>query len=754
MKIVGYSDRLSVQPGERIKFMVSCDLPAYQADIVRLVHGDENPLGPGFKEEEIRTPVDGQYRGRKQAIHSGSYVIVPDQATLRLTGSFTLQAWVYPTLPSTGLQGVLTKWSSDEKGYGLFIDDAGALGMWIGDGDGVSERHSTQVPLRASQWYFVAGVYDAEAGKVSLYQEPAGIWPDAESRAFVETDSQVVALGESDAPFLMAGYWDQTDARVSGHYNGKIDGPRLYGRALTRDEIASLRGEKGTTVSGEVVGQWDLGRDFSSPIVTDASPNDLHGTAINMPARAVTGHNFTGDEINHKHAPQEFAAIYFHDDDLEDAGWEVDFELEVPESMRSGVYAARLRADESESEGGEDYLPFFVRPKKGTSTAPILFLAPTASYLAYANAHYMDSPKFRDGIYNVVGKEVAFPAQAQDKYIVDNGLQSLYDRHTDGSGVFYSSSLRPIANMRPKYYWPRTLFTDGLDAHSHQFSADLYLLDWMEEKGFEFDVATDEDLNFEGADLLAPYPVLVTGTHPEYWSSQMLDAVETYLSNGGRFMYMGGNGLYWVTSFDPMRPHVVEVRRWHGSGAYEAEPGEYYHSTTGELGGLWRFRNRAPQRATGVGFTAQGPDWGRPYRRQPGSFDPRAQFIFEGVGDDEVIGDFGLVMGGAASHEIDRADVALGTPPHALVLATATGFPDGFQHVVEEVLSSNSQQGGTVNPLVKADLVFFETPNGGAVFSTGSIGWCGALSHDDYENNVSRITGNVLKRFASEDPIG
>ena len=92
--------------------------------------------------------------------------------------------------------------------------------------------------------------------------------------------------------------------------------------------------------------------------------------------------------------------------------------------------------------------------------------------------------------------------------------------------------------MRPKYYWPRTLFTDGLDAHSHQFSADLYLLDWMEEKGFEFDVATDEDLNFEGADLLAPYPVLVTGSHPEYWSSQMLDAVETYLSNGGRFMYM------------------------------------------------------------------------------------------------------------------------------------------------------------------------------------------------------------------------
>ena len=752
MKIVGYTDRLSVQPGERIRFMVSCEEPTYDADVVRLVHGDENPLGPGFKEEYVRTSVDGQYTGRKQTIHSGSYVIIPDQAELRLPGSFTMQAWIYPTLPQKGPQGILTKWSAtDDKGYGLFIDDDGSLGLRIGDRDGRAERHSTQVPLRASQWYFVAGVYDAQAGQVSLYQEPAGVWPDEESRGFVEAESRVATLGESDAPFLMSGYWDHTDARVSGHYNGKIDGPRLYGRALRPDEVRSLREETESEASGGVVGQWDLARDFSSPTVTDASPNGLHGSAINMPARAVTGHNFTGNEIDFKHAPQEFGAIYFHDDDLEDARWDVDFELEVPESMRSGVYAARLRADDG--EGGEDYLPFFVRPRKGTSSAPILFLAPTASYLAYANSHHFASPESRAELFRIFGREVAFPAQAQDKYIQDEGLLSLYDHHTDGSGVFYSSALRPIVNMRPKYYWPRTVLVDRVGAYPHQLPADLYLLDWMEAKGYEFDVATDEDLHIGGADLLARYSVVVTGTHPEYVSAQMLDAIEAYLSNGGRLMYMGGNGLYWVTSFDPLRPHVVEVRRWHGTQSYDADPGEYYHSTTGELGGLWRYRNRAPQRVAGVGFTAHGFSQSQPYRRRPDSFDTRAAFIFEGVGDNEVIGDFGLVMGGAAGHEIDRADVALGTPPHALVLATATGFPEDFQHCVEEVLGSNSQQSGTVNPLVKSDVVYLETPQGGAVFSTGSIAWCGALSHNEYDNNVSRITENVLKRFASEDPI-
>src|SRR5439155_21916188 len=119
-----------------------------------------------------------------------------------------------------------------------------------------------------------------------------------------------------------------------------------------------------------------------------------------------------------------------------------------------------------------------------------------------------------------------------------------------------------------------------------------------------------------------------------------------------------------------------------------------------------------------------------PYRRQPGGFDPRASWIFDGIGPQEPIGDFGLVMGGACGFELDRADAALGTPPHALILASASGFSDSYQHVVEEVEQSTSRQGGSVNPLVRGEMVFYETPNGGAVFSVGSISYCGSLSHN------------------------
>ena len=72
--ITGYADRLSVQPGEMIRFMVSAELPTYRADIVRLIHGDPNPKGPGFKEELVEAPVNKDYAGRHQDLPNGSYV--------------------------------------------------------------------------------------------------------------------------------------------------------------------------------------------------------------------------------------------------------------------------------------------------------------------------------------------------------------------------------------------------------------------------------------------------------------------------------------------------------------------------------------------------------------------------------------------------------------------------------------------------------------------------------------------------------
>jgi N,N-dimethylformamidase len=241
--------------------------------------------------------------------------------------------------------------------------------------------------------------------------------------------------------------------------------------------------------------------------------------------------------------------------------------------------------------------------------------------------------------------------------------------------------------------------------------------------------------------------VVLTGSHPEYCSYEMISAYESYVTSGGRIMYLGGNGFYWVTSVHPERSDVIEVRRgYSGTRPWESEPGEVHHSTTGEPGGHWRRRGHIPNRLTGVGTASEGAD-GRSigYRRLAASRDPRVAFIFESV-EEEVIGDFGLVMGGAAGDEVDRADLALGTPPETMVLATAL-LSECYSVLLEDRISWRSDRR---HGEPRADMTYLENDAGGAVFSVSSMSWLGSLSHDHYANNVSRVTANVLRRFADQ----
>ena len=201
--------------------------------------------------------------------------------------------------------------------------------------------------------------------------------------------------------------------------------------------------------------------------------------------------------------------------------------------------------------------------------------------------------------------------------------------------------------------------------------ADLYLLDWLEQMGHRYDVITDEDLHAEGLQLIAPYKVVLNPTHPEYHSTETMDALAGYVERGGRLMYLGGTASTGASPRTRSVPGALEVRRAEGGiRAWAAEPGEYYMSFDGQYGGLWRRNGRPPQKLAGVGFTSQGPFEGSYYRRLPAARDPRVSWIFDGVAD-EILGDFGLSGGGAAGFELDRADFRLGTPPHAVVLASS-----------------------------------------------------------------------------------
>ncbi|MFP6696831.1 MAG: N,N-dimethylformamidase beta subunit family domain-containing protein [Alphaproteobacteria bacterium] len=474
-------------------------------------------------------------------------------------------------------------------------------------------------------------------------------------------------------------------------------------------------------------GCWDFGADISTDRITDLSAHDRHGHVVNLPTRGVTGHNWDGGVHDWRGAPEQYGAIHFHSDDLYDAGWETDFSLDIPDDLPSGIYAARLR------HGNDvDRIPFFVLPAEGTATADVAFLVPTASYMAYANTRQ----RLRANIIFGDGR----PELVNDAHLATHPEigGSLYDLHEDRSGIHYSSRLRPVMNMKPG------------DNRPWGFPADMNIVAWLDHMDQPFDVITDEDLHREGAALLQPYRCILTGSHPEYHSTAMLDGIAGYLDQGGRLMYLGGNGFYWRVAFRDDKPGVIEVRRAEdGTRAWMSPVGEYYQSFNGEYGGLWRRNGRPPNQLVGIGFAAQGFEKSSSYERQAGADDPRAAFALAGVAPGPI-GDFGSIGNGAAGEEIDRWDTRDGTPIHALVLARADKFGADMLRTKEDFLSTMPPFN---DPNVRADMVLFECPNGGAVFTTGSIAWISSLAHDGYDNNVAQISTNVLHRFLDPTPF-
>jgi len=732
-KIIGYASAWSAMPGDTLSIMVSTYGPKrYRAELVRVICGDDEPDRGIFREEEISAPFNGEYPGRTQPTVAGSYLIIPDMPVIASPGSFTVQAWVFPTTPGTGEQGLIANWSGETaSGFALLIDGVGALAMRLGDGSGGVAEVSTGRRLATRRWHLVAAAYDAAAKELRVFQEPLETPLEVSSAASVTGRVAFDAAVNNSAPLVMAALPAEHPAGGPGarhHFNGKIDRPRLTGRALSRAEITALAWdamphERDTSV----IAAWDFARDIGGVRISDVGPNGAHGRAVNLPSRAVKGFNWSGAEQNWRHAPHEYGAIHFHDDDHYDVGWQADFDYVVPEDLRSGVYAARLRAEDDEW-----YVTFFVRPPRGTTTAKLAFLASTATYMAYSNYHWQLHERYAEvteSFWTTLDKGDVF-LQEHSEF----GL-STYDTHSDGSGVRYASRLRPVLNMAPKTpLW--------------SFNPDTHILGWLEEKGIAYDVITDEDLHHEGVGLLEPYTAVITGTHPEYYTTPMWNGLRAYLARAGRLVYLGGNGFIWRCAFSSEMPGVLELRRAEDGIRYrDEEPGEYYLEFTGEYGGLWRRLGMAPQALVGVGTVAVGFDVSGHYRRKEASFDPRVRFIFEGIGDDELIGDFGILGGGASGSEIDAANPMLGTPAHALVVASSEGHSANTYLVPDETGFHHCAMDGVQNPGIRADMTFFETSCGGAVFSVGSIAWAASLPHNGYDNNVARLSENVVRRF-------
>ncbi len=726
---IGYLDAISAAPGETVKLRVSSSAPTWRAELLRLYALEI----PGFGVERRADPVPGvepiEREGIEQTTAVGSYGLAAPLGLDQFDAPLTITATICPTRPGAGPEAALAQ--RDEAavaGWSLGLDPAGRPRLWVAtDADALDL--TTPEPLKQGCWYRLTATIDAGAARATLAVDPVGTFTSnrlATGRGGshrVEA-SLTGALQPAAAPLLLAAAALDPNGQPIEGFDGKVESPAIH------------------TTAPAAAATWDAslsitrhGIDLPSQLRnTDAA--GPHFTLVNHPTRAVTSSTWDGQVDDFRFAPDQYAAVHFHRTDMTDCGWEPQAEIVLPADLASGVYAIHL----TDPDGGEDLVPLIVRPPAGTTTAPALLVLSTNSYLAYGNDHVgVDSP--RTQVWNQMVPALDDWERFRDAHR-EVGL-SLYEVHSDGSGVCHSSWRRPILTLRPTVY-------DG-DGPVWQFTADMQIVDWLDRTNRPFDVVSDRDLHEGGAELLGRYGCVITGTHPEYPSEQMLDAYEEYVGAGGRLMYMGGNGMYWVTGYDPEDPQVIEIRRWAGTQAWCAAPGEYHLSFTGRLGGLWRFGGRAPQKTFGVGMVAAGPPTASAgYLRvaEPGS---PAGWILAGVEEAEF-GRYGT-MGGAAGTEIDTVDPVLGTPDETLVVATSAGHSDDMLEARENFNMTSRILGGARNPKVHSDLVLIPRENGGAVFSTGSISFSGSLSHEGWDNDVSRLLGNVVDRFVSGKPV-
>lgn len=377
----------------------------------------------------------------------------------------------------------------------------------------------------------------------------------------------------------------------------------------------------------------------------------------------------------------------------------------VPSPAKSGLYYFWAR----DVDGHQFSFPWVVAPK--TPTAQIAVLACTNTWNAYNNF---------GGRSNYVNPDLLPPRPTI------NARQDL-GRYQPPAEVWSprDDEFRPLSFERPElanhlfdaapWTQPRAASAVGGRMQGGQAAGEWRLLAWLEREGFSYDYYADAHLHDGTLDLSA-YKVLIVPLHPEYWTREMFLSVRKWVQReGGKLMYLGGNGLNCEVVFegDAMRclSHVNSFRYGLG-GSHETDTENRYDS---------RMDRTLVSEATllGVASSDTGLMTAAPYRvlRAP-------HWAFDGTG--LAVGDlFGeqtlheRVPGGASGHETDKITA------HS---------PSNIEHLAK---GENPNEGG-------ADLVYYGAENGGEVFSVGSITWISALFPD---RQVSRITKNVLTRF-------
>lgn len=760
--VIGYSSEVTARPGETVDIMVSSleDRPL-DADLVRIVNGDSlSRYHEMFQLDPVPSDFAKTYEARRQDLNLGSYAEVSATGPLDDLDDFSIGLWVFPTFnpanyeapdldnidpfsPPTltiadniATQTLVSRFdAAANTGWRLAINPEFQLEFAISNGDSSSESVVLPAPLKDWDWVYVCATYDSTRKSLSLYALERPYAPgDQFAARDMSTSETLTGTVAHQGPLRIAATRDGAGAAMSEQdkpgdvFNGRIQDVRVLSRVLESGKIEELGAEAvPISLRGDVVAAWDFALDMSTTIIRDTSANGLDGVVVNLPERAVRGRFWDGSTTQWTDHPEQYDAITFHADDLYDAEWEPLFSFTIPDSLKSGVYAIRLKDGDF-----AEYITLMVAPPKGRPSANFALVMSEMNYMAYSNVTLGATARQNYPGHNFNDSDIEFLKENKEF-----GTGGVYNQHVDGLYYIYGSRKRPDVHFKP-------------GAFMYNFAQDTHITAFLEHLGIEYDILTEELVDREGIGLLSQYSVVCSATHPEYITAGIFDAYTQYTAEGGRYIYIGGNGAFWAVDADAVLPGVMESRNFMAMSERWL--------TSGAQGGLMVETGRLPGASFGLEMGGMIFNGSSGYKLLADAEDPRANWIFEGVTSNvgDIFGEYGVdrVFGGAAGFEIDRFNPGNGAPRHTLHLATS----DELKPKIEDVKTLNLPLAITYHPSEKniwsrADMVFFETPLGGAVFSTGSIAWISSCLHNNFDNDISRVTENVFRRFLDPTPF-
>ena len=248
---------------------------------------------------------------------SNDTVIIQNNTSLNMSSGMSFSTWVYPTtIPGSSSYAFIGKKSDGSAHqYALYVSDSACSGVtrfafsiWIGTVN--KALCATNTTLVANTWYHVVGAYDGTTIKIYINGK---LDNSIAQTGTIDTGTGTFKIGTNISDL----YW-----------SGRIDEVKIYGSALTADEVktdynrgASLQfGSTGTSATGvndtssersycppgdstancSPVGEWNFeDPSTGSGQAADTSVNGLTGTATStsfVPGKVGKGLQFTGSD--------------------------------------------------------------------------------------------------------------------------------------------------------------------------------------------------------------------------------------------------------------------------------------------------------------------------------------------------------------------------------------------------------------------------------------------------------------------------